>query len=404
MELQPSDNNARRRSDRVSIAFPLEAYGIDPAGQYFHLKTKTTSVSRYGCCISLTHQLSPMQEISLHRIGTDETLMGRVVAQMGAHSEGYLYGIGMKQSCEDMWGIHFSASFEEKLLDNTYDGIYFVNRERRITYWNEGAENIAGYSAREAVGHRCFDNFLGHVDEAGKPLCMTGCPLSSAMAKGEPRQAHVYLRHKNGHRVPISVRVLPMRNTAGVVVGAVEVFTDATDRERAEHRVSELEDLAFRDPLTSLANRRYVEMKMSHALEDHQKFGREYGLLLIDLDRFKQINDGYGHDAGDTMLRTVAETMRRAVRTGDLVGRWGGEEFLALLPDVNAMILGDLAERCRALIAQSSATRGSTQISVTASIGATLLSHTDSVETIVRRADELMYQSKSSGGDRTTTG
>jgi diguanylate cyclase (GGDEF)-like protein/PAS domain S-box-containing protein len=404
MEVLSQTMISRRRSDRVSIAFPVEATGIDPTGEQFCEKTKTSMVSRYGCCLSLPRLLRPEQEICLHRASTGEQVVGRVVAQMGSHAEGYLYGVGMHESCETMWGIRFFTSFHEKLLDSMFDGLYFVNRDRKITYWNEGAARLAGYSATEAVGKHCFENFLGHVDETGKPLCLSGCPLSKAMADGELKEAEVYLRHKSGHRVPISVRVLPVRNSADEIVGAVEVFSDSTAKRRAEKRTSELETLAFRDSLTGLSNRRYMELKVEQALQDHQQFGREYGLLLFDLDRFKRVNDMYGHDAGDALLQGVAATLVASLRPADLVGRWGGEEFLVLMTDVNALGLGDLGERCRMLIAQSSVAQGASWVSVTASIGATLLSHADSAATAIRRADELMYQSKRSGGDRTTTG
>ena len=310
----------------------------------------------------------------------------------------------MDESCEALWGIQFPSSFYEKLLDSMYDGVYFVNRDRKMTYWNAGAERLTGYSASEAVGKHCFDNFLGHVDETGKPLCTSGCPLSNVMSDGQPRECEIYLRHKNGHRVPISVRALPIRNNDGVIVGAVEVFSDSTAKRRADERVGELENLAFRDSLTNLPNRRYLELKVAQALQDHQQFGRECGLLLFDLDHFKRVNDTHGHDVGDAVLKGIAETLMQSLRTADLVGRWGGEEFLVLMPDVRAIALGDLAERCRVLIAQSSVAHDAIRVSVTASIGATVLGHTDSAATAIRRADELMYQSKRSGGNRTTTG
>jgi len=404
METQPPNTIVRRRSDRLSIAFPVEASGIDPSGKPFRVKTKTTAVSRYGCCLPLPGLLRLEQEIYLRRVGTKEQATGRVVAPLGPHAKGFLYGVGTVESCEALWGIHFSSSFYETLLNSMYDGVYFVNRDRKITYWNTGAERLSGYSFAEVVGKHCFNDLLGHVDETGKPLCTSGCPLSSALADGQVREAEIYLRHKNGHRVPISVRVLPMRNSAGAIVGAVEVFSDSTAKQRAEKRVGELENLAFRDALTNLPNRRYLELKVAQALQDYQQFGRECGLLLFDLDRFKQVNDTHGHEVGDAVLKSVTETLVQSLRTVDIVGRWGGEEFLVLMPDVHATALGDLAERCRALIAQSSVSHGTTRVSVTASIGATLLSHTDSAATTIQRADELMYQSKRSGGDRTTAG
>jgi len=404
MEPQLPALSARRRSDRVSIAFPVEVMGTDLAGQRFSARTKTLTVSRYGCCLALPRLLQPDQRIHLRRIGTDESAMGRVVATLGAQAEGHVYGIETPKSCESLWGIRFSSSFYEKLLDNLHDGVYFVNRERKITYWNDGAELLTGYAAAEAVGRHCSDNFLGHVDESGRALCAHGCPLGNAMLDGQPRQAEIYLRHKGGHRVPVSVRVLPMRNSEGAVVGAVEVFSDSSEKKQAEKRATELEQLAFRDFLTGLPNRRYLELKVEQALQDHQRLSRLYGLMLFDLDRFKQVNDVYGHEAGDDLLKAVGETLVQGLRSVDIVGRWGGEEFLVLMPDVDALALGDLAERCRVLIAQTSVAACMTRISVTASIGVTPLSHSDCAELAIRRADELMYQSKRSGGDRTTAG
>jgi diguanylate cyclase (GGDEF)-like protein/PAS domain S-box-containing protein len=404
MDPQLPAASARRRSDRVAIAFAVEVAGTDLAGRRFSERTKTTTVSRYGCCLPLHHLLPSQHKLQVRRIGTNETVDGLVVAPMGAQPDGQLYGIGTLQSCEGLWGIRFSSSFYEKLLDTMHDGVYFVNRERKITFWNEGAQRLTGCAAGEAVGKRCFDNLLGHVDDAGRPLCSNGCPLRDVMTDGQPREIELYLRHKEGYRVPIRVRALPMRNRLGQIVGAVEVFSDSTLTKKVEQRVNELEQLAFRDVLTGLPNRRYIAMKVEQALEEHRQFGRPYGLLMFDVDRFKQVNDAHGHDVGDALLQTVSRTLVEGLRPGDLIGRWGGEEFLVLMPDLDAIGLGDLAERCRVLIAQSSVATNGSAVSATASIGATVLNHSDTAESATRRVDELMYESKRSGGDRTTAG
>lgn len=433
MNLQVPAASTRRRSDRVSIAFPIEVEGIDFAGRRFSERTRTTTVSRFGCCVALSHMVQSDQKLELRRIGTNETASARVVAPMGSQTEGQLYGVETIESCEGLWGIRFSSSFYEKLVDTVHDGVYFVNRERKITCWNEGAEQLSGYAASEAIGRHCHDNFLGHVDECGRSLCMNGCPLSKVMLDGQAREAEIYLRHKQGHRVPVTVRVLPMRNSAGDIVGAVEVFSDSTVKDRVDKRVSELEHMAFRDSLTGLPNRRYLELKVEQALEEHQRFGRLYGLLMFDVDQFKSVNDAHGHDIGDALLKVIAQTLTQGLRTVDIVGRWGGEEFLVLMPDLDAVGLGDLAERCRVLIAQSSVMKpallqsaaaagaggegavatslavngpatGGARVSATASIGATVLDHSDTAESAVHRVDELMYQSKRSGGDQTTAG
>jgi diguanylate cyclase (GGDEF)-like protein len=229
-------------------------------------------------------------------------------------------------------------------------------------------------------------------------------PAHHVMLDGQPRTAEFYLRHKEGYRVPVSVRVLPMQNWEGKIVGAGEVFGDATAKNKVEKSMGELEQLAFRNPLTGLPNPRYFELKVEQGLEEHRRFSRLYGLLMFDVDHFKKVNDSHGHDIGDALLKAVAKTWVQGLRPVDIVGRWGGEEFLVLMPDLDAVALGDLAERCRVLIVQSSVVTDASRVSVTASIGATVLSHGDSGETAVRRMDELMYQSKRSGGDRTTAG
>lgn len=404
MESHSPTESARRRSDRVSIAFPVEVAGIDLSGKRFSDRTRTTTVSRYGCCLPLPRLLQPDQVIQMRRIGTNEMVAGHVVAPMGLQADGRLYGVGTQESCETLWGIRFSSSFYEKLLDNMHDGVYFVNRERKITYWNEGAQRLSGYTASEAIGKGCFDNLMGHVDESGQSLCDGACPMRDVMRGGKAMEAEFFLHHKQGHRVPVSVRILPMRNREGSIVGAVQVFSDATAKRNVEKRVTELEHLAYRDALTALPNRRYLELKVEQGLEEHRRFGRLFGLLLFDVDRFKQVNDSHGHDVGDALLKAVANTLVQGLRTVDIIGRWGGEEFLVLMPDLDALALGDLAERCRVLIAQSSVMKGTSRVAVTASIGATVLSHTDSAAASIRRADELMYQSKRSGGDRTTAG
>ena len=104
----------------------------------------------------------------------------------------------------------FPTSYHEKLLDNLYDGVYFVGQDHRITYYNHGAETLAGYTAAEAVGRHCFDDFREHVDEDGCALCEDSCRLASTIGDGQHREAEVYLRYKAGHRIPFSMRVAPL--------------------------------------------------------------------------------------------------------------------------------------------------------------------------------------------------
>lgn len=312
---------------------------------------------------------------------------------------------GRMSACTEIAAAVTDPVFRATLLDNLFDGVYFVDLQRTIAYWNQGSERLTGYSSSEALGRHCFENFLAHVDEGGCALCTGGCPLSQTIQDGQPREADLFLRHKDGHRLAVCVRVAPIKDEVGKIVGAVEVFSDATAKERAERRVLELERLAFKDSLTSLANRRYCELRLKQMIEEYEQFNRIFGVLLVDIDHFKRVNDTHGHDVGDLILKSVSETLSNSVRRGDdFLGRWGGEEFLAILPDVTPHSLRDLAERCRALVEQSDAAGDDGRVRVTASIGATLTMPEDSPESIVKRADRLMYESKKAGRNRVTAG
>jgi len=288
------------------------------------------------------------------------------------------------------------------ILDSLYDGVYVVDRERRIEYWNQGAERVTGLRQEQVVGRSCFDNLLMHVDEAGRMLCHGECPLAKAMADGQPREQQIYLHHADGHRVPVLVRVAPLRNDAGEIVGAVEIFSDNSSMRSALDRVQELHEAVIRDPLTGVGSRRLIEARLQSTVSERRRYGLTAGVLVIDLDHFKQVNDERGHDAGDRVLATVARTLRLNLRETDDLGRWGGEEFVAVVGHVDGSQLTALAHKLRELVARSTVETAKGPLSVTVSIGATMLRDGDTAESAFKRADEALYESKSEGRNRVT--
>lgn len=287
--------------------------------------------------------------------------------------------------------------FYKTLLDNLFDGVYFVDRQRLITYWNKGAEQISGFPSEEVLGRWCGDKILMHINEEGQLLCDADCPLLKVMDNRKPIEAEVYLHHKDDYRVPVKIRVKPIMDDEGQIIGAVEVFSDNTFTVAARHRIEELKRLVDQDALTGAGNRRFSEVTLSAALKNYQQSGAIFGVLFIDVDHFKQINDTYGHLVGDQMLKVVADTMRYSVRTSDYVGRWGGEEFIIILYQINEKQLQNIAEKLRSLVEKNTLTTEKGEVGVTISIGGTLVQPTDTLKTILQRADELLYQSKSKG-------
>lgn len=294
------------------------------------------------------------------------------------------------------------ADFYRDLLDHLYDGVYFVDADRTITYWNKGAERITGHAATDVIGRRCVDSVLQHVDEEGRRLCGRRCPLLRTMHDGTPREEAIFLHHADGHRIPVLVRAAPMYDDAGGIVGAVETFSDNSRLVSALQKINELNDARCRDSLTQVGNRRFADLKLDSSLAEFRGHGVHHGLLFLDIDRFKDVNDRYGHLVGDRVLAAVARTMQRNLRTTDFVARWGGEEFVAIVYNVGRARLTALAENLRVLVARSDVPVEGRRLNVTVSIGATLMRPDDDRESLVARADALMYRSKNAGRDRVT--
>jgi diguanylate cyclase (GGDEF)-like protein/PAS domain S-box-containing protein len=297
----------------------------------------------------------------------------------------------------------FSPNFYATLLDNLYDGVYFVDRERRITFWNKAAERITGFTKAEVVGKRCADNLLRHVDDRGKSLCEGACPLSYTLSDSQPRSASVFLHHKDGHRLPVAIGVVPITDHQQKIMGAVEIFRDNSATVAAMEHLKALESLAYLDELTKIANRAYLETFIVGKFNEFRRLGWSFGVIFVDVDRFKQVNDTFGPQTGDLVLKMVAQTLLKNCRSFDLVGRWGGEEFLCVISKLKSVDqMPVIAERLRALVESAWVSLPDCSLHVTISLGATLARLQDSPETLIHRADDLMCQSKTAGRNLVT--
>jgi diguanylate cyclase (GGDEF)-like protein/PAS domain S-box-containing protein len=291
--------------------------------------------------------------------------------------------------------------FYQDLLEQISDGVYFVNLDRNITYWNGGAERITGYGAQEVLGHSCAEGLLRHVTDSGQQLCLSGCPLLAVMKDGKPREADVFLHHKDGHRVPVTVRGQALRSPDGKILGSVEVFHSRGTNPYAGRLRDRKDDSV--DTVTGLAPRRFGELHLNTLIRAVAEQTTTLGVLYVDADHFKDVNDTFGHKTGDEVLRMVGQSIVNGLRRGDIPVRWGGEEFLALLPGTDQAGLRAAAERVRMLAENSWIQKGEVQVRVTISVGATMAAPTETADDLVDRADGLMYASKKGGRNRVTT-
>ncbi len=292
----------------------------------------------------------------------------------------------------------------KELLDNLYDGVYYVDQSRQITLWNKSAEKITGYSKDEVIGFHCSDNILRHINDKGDELCIRGCPLARTLEDGKIREAYVYLHHKNGHRVPVSVRVAPIRGKKKNIIGAIEIFSENSRHVKILNELATLRQEIYTDRLTRVGNRKFAEINLNRQMNGLQTHDIQFGMLFFDIDNFKGVNDTYGHIVGDQVLKMIAKTVLNILRSLDTLCRWGGDEFMVLLPNVDLQTLEIVAEKIRMFVERTWLETDGMTIRVTISIGGTMAVKQDSIETLIHRSDSQMYQSKEKGRNKISIG
>lgn len=284
-----------------------------------------------------------------------------------------------------------------QVMDAIFEGVYFVDSERRIQDWNAGAEALTGFACDEVRCRSCADNILVHVDENGKQLCHDGCPLQKSLADGRPREAKLYLRHKQGYRVPVVVRTVPVRDRSGRIIGAIETFREITDADQWKARIAELERAVYIDGLTGIPNRRFLEGQIERMLHECRNTREQFALLMIDIDHFKSVNDTYGHDIGDRVLHIISQTLMNTLRGRDILGRWGGDEFVMLLAGAAEQQCAAITERICSLVSQTVTHAAGKYLKRGISIGAAVSTAGDDLVSLLKRADAQLYRCKQNG-------
>lgn len=175
-------------------------------------------------------------------------------------------------------------AFYLELLEHVDEGVYVVDRSRRISYWNQAAEHLTGYRRDEIIGTCCGDNILRHVDLSGRNVCSSDCPLNRAIDGMPVRTIDMFMRHKDGHRIPVRIRAISIKDNWGNIMGAAELFSETSSRDELARRLSELQRLALVDSLTGLPNRRYLEAQVGGRLDELKRYGWPFGVLFLDID------------------------------------------------------------------------------------------------------------------------
>lgn len=225
--------------------------------------------------------------------------------------------------------LHRSEARYRTLVETMAEATVILDPEGRITFANDEAENLLGLTPSDAVGRSYVDSDWRITAPDGGALPEGMLPLQQVLDTGRPvRNLEIGTERSNGTRRILSLNAAPLEDPGGELEGVVCTMRDITERQRMEE---ELRHRALHDPLTELPNRALFENRLQQALARSRRHGGLVGLLMLDLDRFKQINDQLGHPAGDSLLEAVAERLAAGLRDEDTAARLGGDEFAIVL-------------------------------------------------------------------------
>ncbi|MBI4833933.1 MAG: sensor domain-containing diguanylate cyclase [Planctomycetes bacterium] len=291
-----------------------------------------------------------------------------------------------------------SRNFCKNILDNISHGVYVIDNKAKIRYWNRSMEKITGIRSQTVTGHPCTNKKFFYFDRSGDHSCnQKQCILLNSIKYGCADEKEFYLHHKDGYQVPIYLRAAPLKNAHNQIIGAVGLSCVNIYKMAGIKYATEQELLAYIDPLTGVGNRRYLEMNIQRRLDELSRYSWKFGIFFIDIDHFKKVNDKYGHDTGDELLKIIAGVLKRNLRPYDSLGRWGGEEFIATVMGINQDSISTLANRLRRAVEEHKFMVRIYNIKFTISIGAIIGKTTDTVDGVIKKADKLMYQSKKAG-------
>lgn len=289
--------------------------------------------------------------------------------------------------------------FQAKLLENMYDAVVFIDSGSQIALWNRGAERLTGITGTSVVQRRWQPELLKMADEKSQPVAEADCPVHCAIGSGVQSLRRLTIWGRTREPVSVDAHAIPVMDESGTTLGAILLFHDASSEISLEERCQSLHEKATKDPLTQVANRAEFDRVHEMFVAAHQQQQVPCSLIIGDLDRFKQVNDTFGHQAGDEVIKSLATLLKGSCRPGDLVARYGGEEFVVLCADCDNAAAARRADQIRRALSQvpQSDMDGRT---ATVSFGVTEIQPGDTPETMLRRADRALLMAKAQGRNR----
>ncbi len=305
------------------------------------------------------------------------------------------------------------AEFAPFIVDRVDIGLFVLDREHRVLLWNQFMEKHSGQKADTVIGKVLYDCFPELPRKWLEKKINSVFVLRNFAFTSWEQRAYLF---QFAHNRPItggidfmqqSSTIMPVVNHGNTVEAVCISLFDVTDTAIYQRQLNEalqrLEESNNRDGLTGIFNRRYLQERLSAEFERARRYDEPFALIMFDLDHFKKINDNFGHLGGDAVLRTVGSRITELLRKPDIFGRYGGEEFMLILPSTDISGALTLAERIRSAAQASPANWDDTPIPFTISMGISIFQpHHQKPEDLVHETDLALYFSKKNGRNQAT--
>ncbi|MCG8549992.1 MAG: sensor domain-containing diguanylate cyclase [Desulfobacterales bacterium] len=284
-----------------------------------------------------------------------------------------------------------SEEFTQAVTDQIGEGLVVLDFNKQIVMINPKGQSILGWRESHLLG-ASIDAIIPEFIGDGDDCMLTKCMREEVCQKVDS----LYVGRKSGENIPVSVTISPLFIHSRLA-GTILTFQDIT--ERLEHE-DKLREIALHDPLTGAKNRGEIENILESEIERGRRYGNSCSVLLFDIDKFKAVNDSFGHPYGDKVIKTLCNTIGANLRSSDSIGRYGGEEFVVVLPETGCAQSELFANRLREAVRRIPFSYKNEHVKVTVSIGvASFPDSGNSLTEIIKKADKALYRAKQNGRD-----
>ena len=375
------------RKDGVEIPIELSLSALNLKGIWHAV----------GVIRDITERKKSDEALRMHQEQLENLVMERTV-ELNASNELLRKEITDHTRTEEE--LYRSESFLNTIFDSFRDPFSIVDRDYTLIKFNDAYARATGKRVRDLFGKRCFEVLKGRDS-----IC-DDCIVEKTFQSKDSCVKEKLQAMPGGADAWIEIFTYPIFDQNHNVSHVVEYSRDITERKKGEEEkkalIQNLNHLSTTDGLTGLLNRRALNDILRHEIDRACRYNTELSLIICDIDKFKTINDSYGHTAGDRALQLVAETLKNALRRADIPGRYGGDEFMVILPETPLSGAKSLAEKIRfAVYEQTLELPGNNRVRLSLSLGvASCCSSEDSLDTLVALADAALYSAKQSGRNR----